>query len=219
MKESMVPYWLALVVALLAGYGFFKAWQVQQTRYGDAMLVGMTQEELDEAPPLSEFTLTERSGEPFHSRHLDGEVWVASFFFSACPGSCYRLNKAIQTLHDEPGFADVAFVSVTCDPATDSPAVLSAYAAQFGADPDRWLFCTGDLKYIQKVGDDVFKLAVKRQAHSDRAVVVDRAGRVRGRFNVTDENQLKAMRNVLADCLAEKRPSAASSPTQETAMP
>ncbi len=47
-------------------------------------------------------------------------------------------------------------ISISCDPRNDSPEVLSRYADRFPADPNRWLFLTGDLNYIKRIGHDIF---------------------------------------------------------------
>ena len=53
-------------------------------------------------PPLTEFELTERSGKPFRSADMKGKVWVATYFFTTCPGSCIRLNQNIKFMHNMP---------------------------------------------------------------------------------------------------------------------
>ena len=40
---------------------------------------------------LSEFELTERSGQPLRLADLLGKVWVADFFYTTCPGPCPAL--------------------------------------------------------------------------------------------------------------------------------
>jgi protein SCO1/2 len=88
----------------------------------------------------------------------------------------------------------------------DSREVLSEYASRFHADPERWYFCRGDLAYIIRIGRDWMQLAVEHQTHSDRAVVIDRAGKLRGRFLLTDPNQVVLMNRLLAQCLREPVP-------------
>ena len=92
-------------------------------------------------PPLKEFELTERSGKPFRSADMRGRVWVATYFFTTCPGNCIRLNRNIQALHNLPELKDVTWVSITCDPDTDTLEALRKYADHWKADPERWLFC------------------------------------------------------------------------------
>ena len=78
--------------------------------------------------PLKDFELTERSGSPFRSTDMRGRVWVATYFFTTCPGSCIRLNQNIQLMHNLPELKDVTWVSITCDPDTDTLEALRKYA-------------------------------------------------------------------------------------------
>jgi cytochrome oxidase Cu insertion factor (SCO1/SenC/PrrC family) len=54
----------------------------------------------------------------------------------------------------------VRLVSITVDPAHDTPAVLSAYASRLQAHPGRWLFLTGDKKHIYRLAQQGFHLGV-----------------------------------------------------------
>jgi cytochrome oxidase Cu insertion factor (SCO1/SenC/PrrC family) len=195
----MVPFILAGMVALAGAYGGFKWWQVEQFRRDreQAVAADMT------GPPVTEFELTDRSGEPFRSAEMRGKVWVVTYFFSTCPGNCIRLNQNIKYLHNLPELADVTWVSITCDPATDTLDALTAYADHWNADPDRWLFVRGDLDYIQQIGAGM-KLPVYRQGHRDEAVVFDKAGNIRGMFNGTRQSETQQLRTRLLECLAEE---------------
>ena len=199
MKLDAIPYWLSLMVLLVACYGGWKWYQVRQfeasREFGGVAFAG---------PPLKEFELTERSGEPFRSADMRGKVWVASFFFASCPGQCPRLNANIKHLHEQPELADVTWVSITVDPDNDTLPVLRDYADRYRADPRRWLFCRGEFDYIKRVGEDFFKLEVSWKGHKDYAVVVDRQGKVRGMYDATSINQSQKLRVLLLECLAEK---------------
>jgi len=48
--------------------------------------------------------------------------------------------------------ADARLVSVTLDPAYDTPAVLKAHARAFGADPAIWSFLTGEPSEVARFG-------------------------------------------------------------------
>ena len=67
----------------------------------------------------------------------------SSFFFAQCPSTCYNQNMKLQQLQAR--FADrgLKLVSITCDPQTDTPAVLTEYARMFNADQQHWHFLTG----------------------------------------------------------------------------
>ena len=82
MKNSALPYWLALAVVVAATYGGFKVYQAERQRSEAAAAL----EEIN-LPPLTDFELTKSDGTPFRSADMKGKVWVATFFFSTCPGS------------------------------------------------------------------------------------------------------------------------------------
>lgn len=198
---SKVPYILAACVLFAAAYAGFKWWQVEQARAKQGLLTYDAQT----GPPLTEFELTERSGQPFRSQDMLGRVWVATYFFTTCPGNCIRLNENIKLLHDLSDLKDVTWVSITCDPDTDSVEALKDYADRRGADPDRWLFCRADLDYIKRVGLGM-KLDVFLKGHRDDAVVIDKAGKIRGYFNATSKRECQEMRELLVQLLAEPAP-------------
>jgi protein SCO1/2 len=54
---------------------------------------------------------------------------------------------------------DLRLVSVSIDPDRDTPPVLARYAARFHADPDRWLFLTGEERAIFALARDGFHMA------------------------------------------------------------
>jgi cytochrome oxidase Cu insertion factor (SCO1/SenC/PrrC family) len=183
MNNSAVPYWLTLAVVLAALYGGFKWYQVEKSRPVGGL------EEIS-LPPLEEFELTERSGRPFRSRDMKGKVWVVSFFFSTCTGTCSRLNANIQYLNSLPEIQDVTWVSITVDPEKDTLPVLRQYADDHNADPQRWLFCRGDFPYVKRIAHDMLKIGgVTYQGHNDYAVIIDKQGEIAGMFNAVSTEQ------------------------------
>ena len=56
---------------------------------------------------------------------------------------------------------------------------------------------------IKQVGRDIMKLPVTWQGHNESAVVIDRAGKVRGMYDVTSISQSKKLEMLLKKCLAE----------------
>ena len=197
--ESSLPYWLALMILVLASYAGWKWYQVHQ--HAQSQASGGLE---FEGPPLENFELPESRGKTFDSSKMKGKVWVTTFFFTTCPGPCTRLNERIKFMHEQDELKDVTWVSITVDPQADTIEVLSEYAKRFNADPDRWLFCRGDLKYIKRVGRDIFKLPVTWQGHNESAVVIDRDGNVRGMYDVTSLRQSQKLEALLKKCLAEE---------------
>jgi len=207
MNNSALTFWLVVAALAAGGYGAFKWRQVQQAQE----LGGVSEISL---PPLEEFELTERSGKPFRSADMKGKVWVATFFFSTCPGSCARLNANIKQLSSQEAFRDVTWVSVTVDPDTDTLPVLRKYAESFNADPERWLFCRGEFDYVKRLSQEVLRVGgVSYKGHNDYAVIVDKAGEIAGMFNASSTRDSLAAEKTIAECLAAPWPPASAKST------
>jgi protein SCO1/2 len=202
-----MKFWLLLVCSLVAIYGSFvlaRHLRIEDDPSAAAHLPAS--EPIADGPPLTEFTLTNEAGQPFDSASLRGKVWVASFFFTNCPAVCWRLNQTLAALQQTEKDSDVRYVSITCDPQTDTPEALAKYAQHFKADPARWTFLTGDMNLIQRIGRDFFRISVEHETHSDRACVVDRKGQVRGRFRLTQPDQVELLKRLLITVAAEEAP-------------
>lgn len=205
MNTSNLPHFITGAIALAALYGGWKLYQVEQSR----PVGGISEVRL---PLLEDFELTERSGDQFRSDDLDGKVWVATFFFSTCDGSCSRLNANIKRMTTLKEIEDVTWVSITVDPETDTIEALREYADNLRADPDRWLFCRGELDYVKRLADDVLSVGgVQYRGHNDYAVVVDKQGNVRGMFNAVSKSQSDRMVTLLEELVKEPAPAEAAS--------
>ena len=142
---------------------------------------------------LTSFTLTERSGKHMGSEELKGQPYVAGFFFTSCPSICPRQNEKVRQLLEKFKGQPVRFVSISCDPEVDRPEVLSAYADRFKADENQWLFFTGDLPYIRRVGAEYFRIPIDRYFHPEKFAVIDAAGNPFGFYSWNDANQWQAL--------------------------
>jgi protein SCO1 len=151
--------------------------------------------DIDPGFQVGPFALTERSGKTITDKDLRGSVWVASFVFTRCTGPCPTVSSSVarlqKELKDEPG---VKFVTFTVDPIRDDLATLREYANIRGADPERWLFLTGDEKTMHEVIAQQFRVAVVRNLepdvkpgeefdHSTRLFLVDKQGVIRGIYS------------------------------------
>ncbi len=152
---------------------------------------------------LSRFVLTERSGKSVSSEDLAGHPYVISFFFSTCPASCVSQNQKLKALQDEFEGQGVRFVAISVDPETDTPEVLREYATRFGADKDQWLFMTGDLDYIRRVGAEIFRLPVDKKFHTDRFALVDADGAIEGFYNWPEPRQFEKLKERITEMLNE----------------
>jgi protein SCO1/2 len=158
---------------------------------------------------VCEFRLIEASGKLVALGDLRGKVWVASFIFTSCGGSCPIMTHHLATAQS--GFPvrdDFKLVSVSVDPERDTPTVLTQYAAKNGADRSRWWFLTGDKTQIRRLSRETFKLPVDEDAdtinHSSKFVLVDRSGMIRGYYDGLDVETVKQLVRDAERVLAEK---------------
>ncbi|HEX3725505.1 MAG TPA: SCO family protein [Pirellulales bacterium] len=218
MNISAAKYWLLLACLLATIYGTFLAWRRSQSEASLAAVASPAAISV-RRKPLEHFTLTDQSGQPFDSQSLRGQVWIGSFFFTNCPAICWRMNQALATLKQTDPASQVRLVSITCDPENDTPAALAKYAERFQAKSPEWVFLTGGFSQIRRIGNDFFQVGVEQGTHSDRAFVVDREGRVRGRFRVTEPDQFEMLKKLVAvveaEAPAEASPAAAQPPADE----
>jgi len=177
-----------------------------------APVVGAVEDDAVEVPTLADvpFTLRDQTGAEFSSESLRGRVVLGAIFFANCPGPCFRENQVIADILREIDDPNLIVVSLTCDPVNDTPEALAKYAARFEADPGRWKFLTGDLKVIEQVGQKVFRLPVELGVHSERGVVFDRAGRLRGGYHLLQQDRVDLLKKLIRDVLAEKAGAAES---------
>jgi len=164
--------------------------------------------------PAPAFMLKHQDGGTLSNDDLKGYIYVADFFFTHCNSVCPKLsqlmNKMQESYKTEPR---MRFVSFTIDPLRDSVPVLKAYANQYGALSDKWYFLTGDAHYIRDtIAEKGFKVPVvpdggtsDQFTHTDRFVLVDGAGQIRGYFNVMDPPQTDSLYNMIERLLVEKR--------------
>lgn len=224
MNRKTLGFFLVLLFAAGVGvvYFGFRRWQSQQAS-GPAIEVLGTHVEEVSAPAknapgwLKEFELTERSGEQIDSEDLHGKVQVACFFFARCQASCRKQTETMRAVQEDYAGKDVVFLSITCDPQFDTPAALSKYADEFEAPKDQWLFLTGEMDYLERVGGEAFFLPVHERGHVDRFAVRDKWGNFRGAFDWTDPAEIVKLKILVDKLLAETEPPADPQATSATA--
>lgn len=159
-----------------------------------------------EPPPVlgqvPDFELINRDGRQIDRADLLGDPWVADFVFTRCVAICPRMTQQMKDLGPRlPARSGVRRVSISVDPLNDTPEVLTAYARRYDA-PSDWLFLTGDRQEIYELCRDGFKLAVGEAPnadavdpifHSNRFVLVDGRGQIRGYYDAFDAAEIERL--------------------------
>ena len=161
---------------------------------------------------LTRYTLTDQYGNKFESESMQGEVHVVSFFFSSCPSVCWLQNQQIGNLQREFDDEGVKFVSITCDPAIDTPGVLRQYAAKLNAKPGWWFLTAPDLEYLRRIASEVYMVALEKQTHSSRLLLVGRNGEIRASCHFNEPEELAKFKETIHECLREEYDPSAAEP-------
>jgi protein SCO1/2 len=142
-----------------------------------------------EAQPAPAFALIDQDRRPVSLASLRGHVLLLDFVYTHCPGPCPILTARHVEVQRAlpPALAEkVRFVSISLDPARDTPEALRAYATARGADLARWSFLTGE---VGQVGDVLERYGVGarpgKNGEIDHLVityVIDAEGRIARRF-------------------------------------
>lgn len=174
---------------------------------------------------VDDFSFTNQLGEQLTNIDLEGRVWIANFIFTSCAAECLILSSQFSQLQMHfRGYEDVAFVSLSVDPQTDTPERLRLYSERWHANPERWHFLTGDISEIDDFILNSFLLPVTRNPiaagkllsesllHSDRFAIVDRSGKVRAYADGLSSGSLSNVSQIVLQLLREPVP---SDPTSE----
>ena len=154
---------------------------------------------------VPEFSLTSEQKQNVTQKNFSGKVNIIDFIFTDCAGACPVMSTKMadmqKVLLREPA---VQFISISVDPATDTPNVLKRYGEQYGAIPDKWIFLTGDKDSIYALSKQGFHLGLDIEGdnaiiHSQKFVLVDYRGEIRGYYDSDDD---EAMKNLVRDALA-----------------
>ena len=104
--------------------------------------------------PAPAFALTTQDGERLSLADLRGKVVAVTFIYATCTDTCplltTKLARVRQRLGQDFG-SRVEFVSITVDPARDTPTVLKGYARAHGVEAPGWAFLTGGPDEIRDV--------------------------------------------------------------------
>ncbi len=97
--------------------------------------------------PASDFTLQDAQGREVGLADFRGKVVVLNFIYTNCPDVCplhsERLAEIQEMINPTPMRDIVQFITITTDPANDTPEVMKAYGPAHGLDPVNWIFLTG----------------------------------------------------------------------------
>lgn len=167
-----------MLALLLAGILGTAMWMWQDLRFERWSRGERDLEGLQVFGTLPDFSLIDQGRRPVTLADLRGKVWIANFIYTYCTDTCPLQSARLSKLQDDfAGERDLRLVSITVDPERDTPKVLTEYAARYGADPERWLFLTGEKQAIYALAQQGFYLSVEAPEVPQKPGRPDRIGR------------------------------------------
>lgn len=146
-------------------------------------------EPLSVGDAVPDYHFTNELGQAISLSQFRGQALAIVFFYTRCPypNFCPRMSnnfldvqKKLKALPHAP--ANWHLLSISFDPAYDTPARLKAYAEGWRYDPAHWSFATADLWTLDGITEQ-FGMQFWRDegaviGHNVRTVILDAAGRV-----------------------------------------
>jgi cytochrome oxidase Cu insertion factor (SCO1/SenC/PrrC family) len=135
-----------------------------------------TREYFTDLPLLTQDGKTVR----FYSDVLKDRVVLINFVYTHCNDFCPAITQQLNQVRDRLGDMfdnPVRFVSISTDPARDTPQALAEFARQQKADEPGWMFLTGDKENIDFIIKRLGQYSPNFEAHSTLLI----AGNVRTR--------------------------------------
>lgn len=148
---------------------------------------------------IGTFSFTDQQGHTFTQDKVKNTVYVADYFFVQCPGICKQMSSELQRVYVKfEQQADFKILSHTSKPEEDTVEALMNYAKMYGVkDQNKWVFLTGSKKDLYQVARNQYFIVNDEGdggeddfIHTERFVLVDKQGYLRGYYDGTDSKDV-----------------------------
>ena len=148
--------------------------------------------ELESFHKIPEFTFSNQDGDVVTQATFDHKIYIASFFFSTCPGICPDVRSQLfkvqeNYLNDD----EVLLLSHSIRPTTDTVEILQTYAKENDVVSKKWHLVTGDKELIYTLAKDYYfadedlgEIENKESfLHTENLLLIDQNKHIRGIYN------------------------------------
>lgn len=143
-------------------------------------------------------SFTNQYNEKHNTYSLKGKVHLVNFFFISCTSICPIMENNLKEviLSNK----DVPLLSFTIDPERDSISVLRNHHKNFAEDAPNWFFIRSNKKDLKKIAKLYLSNITNKQVdessfyHSSSAVLLDKQMRIRGVYDVLDEQEIALLK-------------------------
>ena len=152
---------------------------------------------------IRDFSFTNQNGEVVSLEKFKNTIFISDFFFTTCPSICPIMTKQLARVQKELEGEEYRIISHTVNPEFDTENVLLEYSKKQNADLNNWDFVTGDKQAIYKQAAEYLIIAGQDTTqeiefvHSDKLVLIDQKGRIRGLYDGTENESVDKLINDL----------------------
>jgi protein SCO1/2 len=145
------------------------------------------------------FSYINQYGDSISNKNLDGNIYVADFFFTTCPTICPIMQRNMLNVYNS--FKDstgVKIISYTIDPQHDSVPVLKKYADKLGIAGNTWWLLQGRKNETYQIAKSYLvsvqeKNPAGEYIHDGFFILIDKKKRVRGTYDGTDPKEVSKL--------------------------
>lgn len=165
----------------------------------DPVLVDRSLRDINENHKVSDFSLINQSGDIITQKVYENKIYVVDFFFTRCQTICPVMTNNMAKIQKEfMNDSDVMLLSLSVTPDIDSVSVLQKYARDKGVISSKWNITTGEKKHIYNLARKSYFAVVEQGdgdlqdfIHTSNFILVDKEKQIRGRYDGTDDEELK----------------------------
>ena len=129
------------------------------------------------------------------------KIYIADFFFTSCRTICPKMKTQMLRVYDSiQHMPEVLILSHTIDPEYDTVGLLHDFADRLGVKSDKWHFVTGVKDSIYSIAQtSYFATAMEDKTepdgfiHSGAFLLIDKEGRIRGKYDGTIEEDVNRL--------------------------
>ncbi|HEX7645578.1 MAG TPA: SCO family protein [Burkholderiaceae bacterium] len=159
---------------------------------------------------IEDLALIDQDGKRFDEAVFRQGPTVVNFFYSGCATVCPVSMELLDLTRKDLGSEAPNFLSISVTPLQDNPAALRAYAKKIGL-PRQWHLATGVPKQVYAMAREQLLTDIEtpgldgQPPHTERAMLIDTEGRIRGIYDANQAIDLMRMRYDLRRLRREER--------------
>ncbi len=142
------------------------------------------------------FKYVNQYGDSITDKTLNGNIYVADFFFTTCPSICPVMQRNMLNVYnafkDTTGFK---IISYSIDPQHDSVPILKKYADKLGISGNNWWLLQGSKNETYQLAKSYLvsvqeKNPAGEYIHDGYFILIDKQKRIRGTYEGTDPKEV-----------------------------